>query len=549
MNKQICIIILLLTCRCVVINAQTNVSGFISTNTTWNLAGSPYIVIGNTLVSQGFTLTIEPGVIVKFNTDKALQIDGELIAIGTAQNRITFTSNKVSPAAGDWAKIHFSDASVDAVFDTTGNYVAGSIMKFCDILYGGGLGFGAIHSLYSSQYFSNCRIMYSSIRGIYYEGFSFVMDSSSIKNCSDYGLYLARVECNLSIKNNFIENNRGGIFIQCPSSNTCLQEISNNYFNLNYDQNTLLLLSTYNLIISDNYFVNNNGIDNSILELNNSSPHIHYETIDCNKFLYNQSSNGSIFLATNHLIGSMSNNVFNGNIVSTANSIVDLSEPSSFYFRNNLLINNSSTLAPCFKCTLSSGLALDHNEFSNNTGTSALHILSNPNSYGFKYNNLSNPNCQYELYNDTPYGQPNITADSNYWGSTSIQHIDSVIYDFFDFANQSVVYYSPILVSPAVVDTTCPVIPTLISNIDPSLFTFNLFPNPVTTHFTIVFNKIIHKGSIEIYNTLGDNVLQENIHYASQKEISLLTISNGIYLVRLFDGQRYYSKKIIVEHD
>ena len=142
---------MLLTCRCVVINAQTDVSGFISTNTTWNLAGSPYIVIGNTLVSQGFTLTIEPGVIVKFNTDKALQIDGELIAIGTAQNRITFTSNKVSPAAGDWAKIHFSDASVDAVFDTTGNYVAGSIMKFCDILYGGGLGFGAIHSLYSSQ--------------------------------------------------------------------------------------------------------------------------------------------------------------------------------------------------------------------------------------------------------------------------------------------------------------------------------------------------------------------------------------------------------------
>src|SRR5436190_2598190 len=89
--------------------AQTNVSGFISANTTWNLAGSPYIVVGNALLSPGYTLTIQPGVVVKFNTDKALQIDGELIAIGTPTNRIIFTSNQSLPAAGDWAKIYFSD--------------------------------------------------------------------------------------------------------------------------------------------------------------------------------------------------------------------------------------------------------------------------------------------------------------------------------------------------------------------------------------------------------------------------------------------------------
>src|SRR5688572_14157971 len=126
-------------------SAQTNVSGFISANTTWNLAGSPYIVTGNALVSSGYTLTIEPGVVVKFNTDKALQIDGELIAIGTAANRITFTSNQAAPAAGDWAKIHFPDTCIDAVFDVNGKYLSGSIMKYCDVLYGGGLGFGEIH--------------------------------------------------------------------------------------------------------------------------------------------------------------------------------------------------------------------------------------------------------------------------------------------------------------------------------------------------------------------------------------------------------------------
>ncbi|MGZ4056956.1 MAG: hypothetical protein ACXVPU_16770 [Bacteroidia bacterium] len=39
--------------------AQTTVSGFINSNTTWNVSGSPYIVTGNALLSNGYTLTIE----------------------------------------------------------------------------------------------------------------------------------------------------------------------------------------------------------------------------------------------------------------------------------------------------------------------------------------------------------------------------------------------------------------------------------------------------------------------------------------------------------
>ena len=74
--------------------SATDVSGTISADMTWNLAGSPYVVTGSILVEKAVTLTIEPGVKVKFNADKSMQISGELIARGTGNNKITFTSNQ-----------------------------------------------------------------------------------------------------------------------------------------------------------------------------------------------------------------------------------------------------------------------------------------------------------------------------------------------------------------------------------------------------------------------------------------------------------------------
>ena len=50
----------------------TNVSGVISSNTTWSLANSPYLVTGNVLVNEGVTLSIEPGVIVKIEAARSI---------------------------------------------------------------------------------------------------------------------------------------------------------------------------------------------------------------------------------------------------------------------------------------------------------------------------------------------------------------------------------------------------------------------------------------------------------------------------------------------
>jgi hypothetical protein len=57
------------------------------------LTGSPYIVMGYIKIPDGETLTIEPGVVVKFNSTERFDIEGCLKAEGTEQLPILFTAN------------------------------------------------------------------------------------------------------------------------------------------------------------------------------------------------------------------------------------------------------------------------------------------------------------------------------------------------------------------------------------------------------------------------------------------------------------------------
>lgn len=105
--KKLFLIVLLVCVKQV--NAQTNVSGGIYSNTTWSVSGSPYVVTDTVVVFPGVTLTIQPGVTVKFANNKGIEIRrATLIAIGTSTDSITFTSNAATPTAGIWTEINLN---------------------------------------------------------------------------------------------------------------------------------------------------------------------------------------------------------------------------------------------------------------------------------------------------------------------------------------------------------------------------------------------------------------------------------------------------------
>jgi RHS repeat-associated protein len=126
-----------------------SVGGTISSNTTWTLANSPYIVTSSVTVASPAVLTIEPGVIVKFDAGTTLTVnDGaRLTDNGTSSAHITFTSLKddvggddngdgtaTTPAAGDWQDLNFAGWN-----SGTTCFAALGSMQFVDVRYGRGV--------------------------------------------------------------------------------------------------------------------------------------------------------------------------------------------------------------------------------------------------------------------------------------------------------------------------------------------------------------------------------------------------------------------------
>ncbi len=128
------------------------------------------------------TLTIEPGTTIKFEEDAGLRFgenemqNSKLVAQGTADKHIIFTSAKASKQAGDWHYLLFGE------FSSTE-----SIMEYCDISYAGGYAeySGSIVIVNKSITFNHNTVTQSESAGIacgkdaFFESF----EDNEVKEC------------------------------------------------------------------------------------------------------------------------------------------------------------------------------------------------------------------------------------------------------------------------------------------------------------------------------------------------------------------------------
>jgi hypothetical protein len=210
----------------------TNVSGGIYSNTTWTLANSPYIVVDTVVVFPGVTLTIEPGVVVKFDDDKGLEIrQASLIAVGTITDSIVFTSNSSSPFPGIWREMYLNGGTMN------------SQVFYCSFHYGN-MGIrnsqvGPINiknSTFTENYFginvSNPFFYDNIIESCNFYNNTWGVSTNervTINNCNFFNnQYALNCQNTLRVNNSFVNNNQTGIWgaFSCIVKNSAID--SNN---------------------------------------------------------------------------------------------------------------------------------------------------------------------------------------------------------------------------------------------------------------------------------------------------------------------------------
>jgi len=85
------------------------IGGVVTADLTLTKACSPYTISDYIEINDGAVLTIEPGITLAFEGGVGLDVggdsEGKLVAVGTAQNPIIFTSSSNPPLPGDWQAI------------------------------------------------------------------------------------------------------------------------------------------------------------------------------------------------------------------------------------------------------------------------------------------------------------------------------------------------------------------------------------------------------------------------------------------------------------
>ncbi|MBS7233070.1 right-handed parallel beta-helix repeat-containing protein [Flavobacterium psychroterrae] len=281
--------------------------------------GNTYKVTRDIIVPFGQTLTIEKGVEIKFDGYYSLTVNGTIVANGSKDNYIKFTSAKAIPTNQDWNQI-------------TINSTTTSIMDYCIIEY------GKIYDINNNNEsfiningnfnLSNSIIRNSNkeaIRNLSSSNGNVNIINNKIYNCS-YGILFGGTG-KIIIRNNEVHDNTlFGIYIGMDSNSIIVE--GNTVYNCNY----MGILVQSNIRVERNIVFNNKFYG---IFAQYSKP-----TIVNNTVMFNQNGIGlydnETFRITNPIINS---NIITNNLYYGIHS-QGVNKPESVSY--NLIYNNGS---------------------------------------------------------------------------------------------------------------------------------------------------------------------------------------------------------------
>jgi hypothetical protein len=172
-----------------IIGESVGFNGTLKKRDVAGYANITYFLLGDITITAGTVVNVEPGIVVKSN-GAGIYVNGAFKAIGTALNKITFTSFKddnfgnpndtngdgaaSTPESGNWSTIRFQDTSIDTM----------NVLRYCQIKFGGASEYGGVTFYNAGGKIYKSIISDSRYYGIRCDGASDpTIDSSQIINC------------------------------------------------------------------------------------------------------------------------------------------------------------------------------------------------------------------------------------------------------------------------------------------------------------------------------------------------------------------------------